>query len=148
MAASFPILIVDDDPSIVDILQRAAQHSFVEAEFIPVHSFTQASLYIEGLQGRGPRLVLLDLDLQSELTGLDFLTLWRAHPQGRLVPVVVLSANQNQARAGETYVRGANAFSTKPTSYQDWKRYVSELRQYWFETVTTPKLWFENETEP
>jgi DNA-binding response OmpR family regulator len=146
MAIVFPILLVDDDPNIADILNRAAKSRFAEAEFIHVHSFVEAASYLEGLQGRGPRLVIVDLDLQSDLTGLDFITLMRGHPQGRLVPTIVLSASQDQVKAMETYIRGANSFTTKPFSYEDWKTYVSELRAYWFETVTTPTLWFDYES--
>jgi CheY-like chemotaxis protein len=99
------------------------------------------------LQGRGPRLVLLDINLQTELNGFDFLTLMRGHPQGRLVPVIMISASQGQDKIEEAYRRGANAVTVKPFTYQEWKSYTSQLRTYWFETVTTPKLWFENEAD-
>ena len=147
MAALFSILVIDDDPNIADILNQAAKSTFIEARFIAVHSFVDAASYLEGLRGRGPNLILLDLDLQSELNGLDFLTLLRGHPQGRFVPVVMLSANQKPTMTGEAYVRGANAFTLKPFRYEDWKAYVGQLRTYWFATVTTPKMWFDNEPE-
>ena len=145
MAVSFPLLLVDDDPSIADILRRAMSTTFPEAELRVVRSFVEAVAYLEGLYGPGPRLVLLDFDLRSELTGLDFLTLLRGHPQGRLIPVVVLSAHQEQSTAGQAYVRGASAFTAKPFGYQEWKRYVEQLRAYWYSTVTTPQLWFKGE---
>lgn len=145
MTAQFPILLVDDDPDIADILNRAARTAFAEAQFVHVRSFGEAAAYLEGLRGRGPRLVLLDIDLQTELSGLDFLSLMRGHDQGRLVPVVVFSASTRLA--DQALSRGANAFARKPSSYAAWKAYVEQLRHYWFETVTTPNLWFDNESD-
>ncbi|GAB2564679.1 response regulator [Spirosoma aerophilum] len=147
MPTSFSILLVDDDPTIADVLNHAAVSTFREANFIHVSTFHQAASYLEGLHGFGPRLILLDLNLQGDLNGLDFLTLLRDHPQGCLVPVIMLSANQESTAPGETYSRGANVFTVKPFSYSGWKSYVSQLRTYWFETVQTPQLWFDKEED-
>lgn len=146
MASQFPILLVDDDTAISDILTRAAERAFPEANFIHVSSFNQAAAYLEGLEGKGPRLVLLDIDLQTGLSGFDFLSLLRQHPQGKLVPVIVLSSSQEESKAKEAYQRGANAYTPKPFSYPDWKSYVQQLRSYWFGTVTIPTFWFDNDT--
>lgn len=143
MNASFLILLVDDDPFIADILNRAACTEFSEAHFVHVPSFQLAAQYLEGLQGRGPRLVLLDIDLHTEHTGFDFLARMRAHPQGRLVPIVMLSTNNKPVNVRRAYDLGANVFTTKPFDYEDWKQYVRHLRAYWFETVQTPALRFE-----
>ncbi|RZK35221.1 MAG: response regulator [Hymenobacter sp.] len=142
MNASFLILLVDDDPFIVDILNRAARIEFPEANFVHVPSFQLAAQYLDGLRGRGPRLVLLDIDLHAEHTGLDFLVLMRQHPKGRLVPVVMLSTNNQPVNVSQAYDLGASVFTTKPFDYDDWKQYVRYLRSYWFETVQTPVLWF------
>ncbi|WP_020600309.1 response regulator [Spirosoma panaciterrae] len=145
MAVVFPLLLVDDDPTIADIFRRAIGNAFPEADLKVVDSFSEAAAYLEGLFGRGPRLVLLDIDLRSELSGIDFLTLLREHPQGRLLPVVILSAGEDQTIKEEAYDRGASAFTVKPFSYQAWKSYAEQLRAYWYGTATTPKLWFERE---
>ncbi|GAB2547773.1 response regulator [Spirosoma aerophilum] len=147
MPFSFPILLIDDNPHMVDILNRVASLLFVEAEFIAVHSFAQAAAYLEGLHGRGPRLILLDVDLQSALNGFDFLSLLRGHPQVCSVPVVVLSANQSTNVANDAYQLRANVFTRKPDSYEGWKAYVSQLRAYWYATAAVPKLWFDKTAE-
>lgn len=145
MPTSFPILVVDDDPHIVDILRRAARNVFPQAHFLGIQSFAEAARFLSDLSGPGPRLVLLDIDLQSELDGLDFLTLLRGHPQGRLVPIIMLSANKNPLKRGEAYMRGANAVTGKPFSFEEWKSYVENLRLYWVDVATTPKLYFLSE---
>ena len=143
MTARFPILLVDDDPHLGEVLQRAALATFPEARFISVTTFGQAVAYLDSLTGNGPRLILLDLDLQSDSTGFDFLILLRQHPQGRLVPVIILSADRRQEQAEQAYRLGANVYTPKPFSFQDWKTYTQRLRAYWFETATVPQLWFE-----
>src|SRR5438132_1633867 len=118
------ILLVDDDQTIADLLNRAATSVFPEARFVPILSFSQAVEYFLNIKGKGPRLILLDYDLQSSMTGLDFLQLVRNHPQGRLVPVVMLSTNQSERLIKESFRLGANAFTSKPFSFGEWKDYV------------------------
>ncbi|GAB3883296.1 response regulator [Spirosoma agri] len=136
MPNKFPILLVDDDSAIADILRRAAQISFKEATFIHVSSFEDAKQYIEDLKGKGPRIVLLDIDLQDKVDGLDFLALLRMHPKGRVLPAVILSASKTTALVERAYAYGASSFTIKPFSFAEWKQYLSNLRTYWYETVT------------
>lgn len=136
MSQQFPILLVDDDPLIADVLKRASVSSFPEASFIHVSSFEDAKTYIEELEGRGPKIVLLDIDLQDKVDGLDFLALLRAHPKGRVLPVVMLSANKTPSLVERAYSFGASSFTLKPFSYSDWKTYLNNLKTYWYETVT------------
>ncbi|GAB4033287.1 response regulator [Spirosoma gilvum] len=143
MPAKLPMLLVDDDPQLAEVLNRAASLVFPEARFIQIGSFSEAATYLENLREHGPRLVLLDIDLKDKQTGLDFLALLRAHPQGKMVPVVILSLNTDEEVAEEAYVLGANAFTQKPDTYADWKKYVKLLKVYWFDTVTVPKIWLK-----
>lgn len=136
MSPQFSILLVDDDPSIADILQRASSSSFPEASFIYTSSFDEAKKYIEELEGKGPKIVLLDIDLQDKVDGLDFLALLRAHPKGRILPVIMLSASQTPTLVERAYSFGASSFTIKPFSYSDWKIYLANLKKYWYETVT------------
>ncbi|GAB3805916.1 hypothetical protein GCM10028819_40240 [Spirosoma humi] len=136
MSQQFPILLVDDDPLIAEVLQRASVSSFPEATFTHVSSFEDAKTYIEELEGRGPKIVLLDIDLQDKVDGLDFLALLRAHPKGRVLPVVMLSASKTPSLVERAYSFGASSFTLKPFSYTDWKTYLNNLKAYWYETVT------------
>lgn len=136
MSSQFPILLVDDDPNVADILNKAAKTSFAEATFIHVSTFEDAKRYIEALEGRGPKIVLLDIDLQDKVDGLDFLALLRAHPKGRVLPVIVLSASKTPQLVERAYTFGASSFTVKPFSYADWKTYLNNLKTYWADTVT------------
>ncbi|GAB4016842.1 response regulator [Spirosoma sp. KCTC 42546] len=142
MKSNFPILLVDDDALLVDILHRASRDHFPEASFIQVFSNTEAIAYINALDGHGPKLVFLDIDLGSSVNGLDFLAFLQAHAQGRLLPVIMLTASQLPSTILTTYSTGAASFTVKPFSFDDWKMYFITLRQYWFDTVTIPPIRF------
>jgi len=135
------ILLVDDDQEIIDVLERVAVTVFPEARFIQVTSFTKAVAYLEGLDGIGPELILLDLDLNSEMTGLDFLRYIRQHPQGGMIPTVILSGDGREATVSEAYSCGANAFTMKPFDYKGFMVYIEQIRDFWFKTATMPKLY-------
>lgn len=138
MSTPIPILVIDDQPHIVDLLSRAAKNIFPQAQFIALPSFEQAVAYLRELKEPFPRLVLLDIDLQSAQSGFDFLALFRQHPKVRLVPVIVLSVDRSQSE--QAYDRGANAFTHKPESLAGWQLYVQQLQNFWFKVATLPKL--------
>ncbi|MVM36197.1 response regulator [Spirosoma sp. HMF4905] len=143
MAEHFSILVVDDESNVADVLNRAAKNAFSEANIIYTSNYKEAIAYLDALKGRGPKLVLLDLDLQSEPGGFDFLSLVRHHPQGPLLPIIILSSYSTEENRAEAFRRGANAFTSKPFSYIDWQSYVARLRTYWFHTVTIPDFYFD-----
>ncbi|GAB3785988.1 hypothetical protein GCM10028818_48560 [Spirosoma horti] len=124
----------------MDILGRAAKESFPEATFKQVSRFDEAKAYIEELDGKIPQIVLLDVDLQDRVDGLDFLALIRVHPKGRALPVVVLSASHTPELIERAYSFGASSFTIKPFTFDEWKRYLLRLRLYWYETVTLPAV--------
>jgi CheY-like chemotaxis protein len=142
MQPPFSILLVDDDPLLLDILDRASRDSFPEASFTQVHSHSEAVNYIHELNQYGPKLILLDIDLGSNQSGLDFAAFLKAHPQGRFLPLVMLSIDQMSANVGLAYLAGASSFTVKPASFGDWKIYFATLRLYWFRTVTIPSIRF------
>ncbi|GAB4049061.1 response regulator [Spirosoma litoris] len=139
----FPILLVEDDLAIIDIIQRATRACFPEADIIAISTFEEAVVYLYNLEGKGPRLLLLDVFLDGGQTGLDFLQLLKAHPLGKLLPAIVLS--QSARHVKDAYQLGAAAYFTKPFSFQDWKQYMLDLRLFWYETATLPQTYFERQ---
>jgi len=142
MPAQFSILLVDDDPLLAEIINRASRRSFPEASFVQVYSATQAITYLNNLDGYGPKLILLDLDLQDKVNGLDFLIFLRSHDEARFLPVVMLTASQLPSDVVEAYTIGASSFTIKPFSFGDWVLYLGTLKEYWLRTVTLPLIRF------
>ncbi|MBD2703315.1 response regulator [Spirosoma sp. BT702] len=139
MAATFRILLVDDDPHLIDILRIASTESFPEAYYVQVHSYSEALNYFSQLDGHGPQLLLLDLNLGS-MTGFELLKELRAHPTIYMLPIVVLTVSQLDVDVKKSYKDGASSFIRKPETLADWKKYVEQLRLYWLDTVTLPPI--------
>ncbi|GAB4039931.1 hypothetical protein GCM10028809_62660 [Spirosoma gilvum] len=136
---------VEDDLAIIDVLQRAARICFPEANIIAITTFEEAIVYLYSLEGKGPRLLLLDVFLPGQRTGLDFLKLLKAHPLGNRLPAIVLSQSEYPKHVKEAYQLGAASYFIKPFSFQDWKRFMINLRLFWYETATLPQTYFEKQ---
>lgn len=143
MQPKFLILLVDDDPLLLDVFTRASSYTFSEASFVQVQSNSQAISYIEELDTYGPKLVLLDIDLGSNQSGYDFAIYIKVHPQGRFLPIVVLTVDQLPINITSAYISGVSAYTVKPDSFEEWKVYFAILRNYWFSTVTIPPIRFQ-----
>jgi DNA-binding response OmpR family regulator len=138
MAASFPILLVDDEPQIAEVLQRAARQAFPEARFEYISHPDEVLPYLENHSHSVPRLILLDVDFGSSQTGIDLIAQLRHHPRGHIVPIVMLSGNEDKKTVLASYHQGANVYTHKPYSYNEWKAYVQALRAYWFTQIAPP----------
>jgi CheY-like chemotaxis protein len=143
MQPKFLILVVDDDPLLLDTLNRAAWRSFPNVSFIQIYSATEAIIYINELDGHGPNLGFLDIDLQSELTGFDFLRFLKDHAQAHLLPVIMLTNNQEPSSIDSAYLLGASSHVVKPESFEGWRQHLITLRLYWFSVVTIPPVRFQ-----
>jgi CheY-like chemotaxis protein len=155
------ILLVEDNPADVKILQRALARAASEVDLVVVKDGEEAVDYLfrqgayarppaageaagPGAGGqpgdrppwRSPDLILLDLNL-PRLTGIDVLK--RIRPPDRcLTPVVVLSTSRRPEDVREAYSAGANTYVEKPS---DFGRFVDVLRttlQFWLRTAVPP----------
>ncbi|GAB2571645.1 response regulator [Spirosoma areae] len=143
----FLILIVDDDTSLVEVLNHASQFGFPEATYIQVTNSADAKTYIKNLHGYGPKLVLLDINLGEQVDGLDFLVFLRDYPQTHALPVIMLTVSELPAHIERAYSIGASSFTNKPNNFEEWVSYLSRLRIFWFETATLPSILFYKANE-
>jgi len=139
----FTILLIEDDRVVIDMLQRAAKICFPEADYVSITTFEEAVLYLFSLEGKGPQLILVDVFFSGLQTGLDFLKLLKTDPQGKFIPVIVLSANDNEQQVKQAYREGAASYFVKPFSFEEWKVFMTNLRLFWFQTATLPLTYFE-----
>src|SRR5947209_15187027 len=144
MKARCTILLVEDNPADIKILQRALRESALSVQLVVVRDGQEAVDYLlrqgayhDDAGWRIPELILLDLNL-PRLTGREVLQRIRATPQFRSVPVVVLTTSRRREDVQEVYAAGANTYIEKP---QDFGRFVEVLRtihRYWLDTALLP----------
>ena len=88
-----PILIVDDDPSILTVISQ-----LLEEEGYPVETATNGAEALKRVEQIHPALVLLDMNMPV-LNGWDFAR--QAQERGLDVPIVVMTAGERAHRAAE-----------------------------------------------
>ena len=81
-----PILVVDDDPALRELLRRT-----LEREGYPVLEAADGRSALACIEERLPGLILLDL-MMPHMNGFELLTELRARPEWRGIPVVVVTA--------------------------------------------------------
>jgi two-component system, chemotaxis family, chemotaxis protein CheY len=107
------ILIVDDDEELNRLLSR-----FLERNGYEVCSALDAAQALE-LLGRAPDVGLVITDLNMpHLDGLGLLERLRQDPLRRGVPVVVITAYADEAKADLSMRQGAAFFLPKPIDFE------------------------------
>lgn len=117
------ILIIDDSPSIRTIIRLYLMGRQLE--------FLEATDGAQGLQMAGQNgadLVIADFNMPV-MDGIDFVRHLRAHEQTALrgVPVILLTANKEEAVRNRALEVGVNAFAVKPISRDQLTSTVEQL---------------------
>lgn len=103
------ILIVDDDPATVELLQ-----AFLAGENAEVISVTESARAESAFHTLNPDLVLLDLHMPVP-DGLEILRrLQEVRGELGFVPIVILTADDSKVARNSALVLGADEFLTKP----------------------------------
>jgi AraC-like DNA-binding protein/DNA-binding response OmpR family regulator len=83
-----PILIVDDDPEILELYQQVIVREFAG---YPIQTAADGASALARMSEQAPCLVILDL-MMPEMDGFDVLDWMRANERTRRIPVLVLSS--------------------------------------------------------
>ncbi len=138
------ILLAEDDPNDVLLLQRAFQKAGLREQLKIVRDGEQA---IEYLAGRGnyadrnryplPFMLLLDLKMPGT-DGFEVLQWLRAEPSLKRLLVVVLTSSNLQADVDRAYDLGANSYLVKPVEFDQMVNLIQRFEAYWTEINRTP----------
>jgi CheY-like chemotaxis protein len=115
------ILIVDDDPQILEILDLYLRHLGYE----PI----LAKNTQEGLRKartRNPTVIILDL-LLADVSGLEFAAILKQHPKTSATPTVIFSALADGAWQKAAQEAGVAAFLNKPCALHVVKEMLERL---------------------
>ncbi|WP_420148949.1 response regulator [Spirosoma sp.] len=138
MEATFPILLIDDDPNLGDILSRIAQDAFPEASFIHFCSIEETMDYLKGPSVVLPKLILLDINFNREEDGFGYLTLLKKQLNDVQIPIIILSMMADDQYVEQAYSTGAVSFVEKSSTVQGWTNLLKSLRKYWNDIVDLP----------
>jgi two-component system, response regulator len=131
-----PLLLVEDDADDEALALRAIRKVRVAN---PVHVAHDGVEALDWLFRRGafasrgtdtPALILLDLKL-PRVDGLDVLKEIRADATLRRVPVVMLTASDEETDLVRGYDLGVNSFIRKPVDFDQFVETVGRIGLYW-----------------
>jgi two-component system response regulator len=131
------ILLIEDNPSDIDLTKRALEKGRILNNLVVVSDGQEALDYLYGTgdyEGRdtsdSPTLTLLDLKL-PKVSGLDVLRRIRSELTTRRMPVVILTSSREEQDMAAGYDLGVNSYIRKPVDFEHFVHSVGQLGLYW-----------------
>lgn len=143
-ASTGTILLVEDDPNDVILIQRAFRRCEIANPISVVSDGDAAVAYLAG-EGKYsdrskhpvPSLIILDLKLPRR-GGLEVLEWVKAQAQLKRIPTVVLTSSRQSSDVSRAYDLGANSYLVKPVTFESLTELVRNLEGYWLSLNEKP----------
>ena len=139
------ILLIEDDPNDVFLLQYAFEHAGVRNPLLAVEHGQEAIDYLAGdgkyadrSQYPLPCIVLLDLKMPG-VSGLDLLRWIKSRPHLACIIVIILTSSKDQRDIHEAYKLGARSYLVKPLSVEERLALAKAVKAYWLELNVLPQ---------
>jgi len=141
------VLLVEDDPADVRLIQRAFGKLQTSVPMTRLTNGDDAVAYLSGdapYENRAaypiPTILLLDIKLPRR-SGFEVLE-WvrRQNSALRRLPVVMLTSSTHSADVNRAYDLGANSYLTKPETSSDLSDLASNFQCYWLSLNQPPDL--------
>jgi DNA-binding response OmpR family regulator len=122
MAEVRRILVVDDDPDIVELLVLN-----LEAGGYTVETANDGQQALDVAKQMLPDLIVLDV-MMPRKDGLEALAELKMHPTTTDIPVVMLTAKATDSDVWTGWQAGADYYLTKPFDVDELMRFISYLQ--------------------
>ncbi|MGA7743026.1 MAG: response regulator [Polyangia bacterium] len=140
------ILLVEDNPSDVDLTKRAFEKRNLVNTLVVVRDGQEALDYLFGVgayAGRDvadvPACILLDLKL-PKVDGVTVLQTIKSDARTRMIPVIVLTSSNEPRDIKACYGLGTNSYIRKPVDFDEFVEAVSHLGLYWLVLNEPPPM--------
>lgn len=131
-----PILLVEDNPNDLELTLIALEKSQLANDVIVVRDGAEALDYLHCREAHSdripgnPAVILLDLKL-PKIDGLEVLSVIRATPSLKSIPVVMLTSSKEEQDLLRSYELGVNAYVVKPVEFNDFLTAIADLGVFW-----------------
>ena len=117
------ILVVDDEPSVREVLETFFQHEYVPRGYV-VETAADGAEALAAVRRQRPALVLLDI----EMPGMDGLAALRGiRAIDPAIPVIIVTGNTSAQVAGEVIKEGIFSYLPKPVRIKYLDHLVATL---------------------
>ena len=139
MPKTFQILVVEDNPADVRLLQEVFNEVSANITLRIANDGAEGLEMISTRNGRThqPDLVLLDLNL-PKISGHEVLASIKRNPSTCCIPVIVLTSSRAEADIKLAYQSHANAYLRKPSTLDGLISAARQINNFWLETATLP----------
>ncbi len=142
-----PVLLVEDDPADVRLIQRAFKKLARELRVIRLSNGDEVVAYLSGeapYENRVahplPCVVLLDIKLPRR-SGFEVLEWIRRQRSGlNRLPIVMLTSSRHSADINRAFDLGANSYLSKPSIPGDLEKMLAQVESYWMRLNEPPDL--------
>jgi CheY-like chemotaxis protein len=137
------ILLVEDSLTDARLAYGILQKGEFEHRLTLIRNGTEAMefLHRDGKFARAPRpdMVLLDLRLPGK-DGLEVLGQIKSDEDLKSIPVVIMTASDDDADMSECEVLGVDSYITKPVNLDKFLTVVKDLRRFWQQDIILPSV--------
>jgi len=138
---TFIILLVEDNPADIRLVEEAFKESEIETKLNVVKDGVEAMEFLK--HGKNyenapvPDLILLDLNLPRK-DGREILKEIKNDNDLKHIPVVILTTSSSEEDIYETYAHHANSYIVKPANVGLFIETMKNLEDYWFRMLKLP----------
>jgi CheY-like chemotaxis protein len=139
------ILVVDDDPNDLFLIERAFRAIGVKG---PIHTVIGGLEALAYIMGEGefvdrdvyayPTFIMTDLKMPGA-DGFAVLEHLKKNPEWAVIPTVVFSSSNDRDDIKKSYMLGASSYHVKPNSSAELRRQLKVLHDYWM-TCEVPEV--------
>jgi CheY-like chemotaxis protein len=143
------ILLVEDSDEDYDAFCRVFKNTNPIKDKVRILRCARGDEALDYLHRRGrfsepapaplPAFILLDLNLPGT-DGRTVLIRIKGDKRLHLIPIIVFTTSSNPHDVQDCYANGASSYLVKDTDYQNFKRSVRLLAEYWLTVNTHPLL--------
>jgi len=139
-----PVMLIEDNSDHAELVVRTLEEHeisnkvkhFVDGQTALDYLFRRNEYTDEKVSPR-PRLILLDLRL-PRVDGIDILRTIKENDDLKAIPVVILTTSEAEKDVARAYLNHVNSYLVKPVGFDEFKKLMADLGQYWLGWNSTP----------
>jgi len=135
------ILLVEDSPDDAEMTMDVLREGRLRNRITHVEDGVDAMAFLrrQGQYSSAPRpdLILLDLHM-PRMNGLEVLAEVKNDPDLRRIPIVMMTASQEEKELIAAYDLHVNCYVTKPVDVAQFIGAVKSIEHFWFSVVKLP----------